>query len=96
MYLIVAFDLNSDIVDVPEWVIKNRDSVRNKFLNWIYYSQNKKNNKKRDGSQVNYVCYNSEEFINWLNTKLRPNEEAFVVEKNVDDDAWPNTPMIFF
>lgn len=32
MYLIVEFDLNSDLVSVPKRVVENIDAVRHSFL----------------------------------------------------------------
>ncbi len=38
MYLIVEFDLNMDLVDVPGRVVANRDSIRQSFLHWGLFS----------------------------------------------------------
>ena len=51
MYLIVEFDLNSDLVSVPKRVVENIDVVRHSFLRWVYSPQNKKKFvKKVEGS----------------------------------------------
>lgn len=102
MYLIVEFDLNSDLVSVPKRVVENIDVVRHSFLRWVYSPQNKKKFVKKvegsDGQSFECICYNSEEFIDWLNKKvLRAGEnKAALVEKNIDRQSCRNYPSIFF
>lgn len=102
MYLIVEFDLNSDLVSVPERVVENIDVVRHSFLRWVYSPQNKKKFVKKvessDGQSFECICYNSEEFIDWLNKKaLQAGEnKATLVEKNIDRQSCRNYPSIFF
>ncbi len=35
MKLLVQFDVDADIIDVPQKVIDNRDRYRNQFNKWI-------------------------------------------------------------
>lgn len=49
MYLIVEFDLNADLVWVPERVLENIDAVRHRFLRWVYSPEGKKTHEKDDG-----------------------------------------------
>ena len=62
MYLIVEFDLNSDLVSVPKRVAENIDVVRHSFLRWVYSPQNKKKFVKKvegsDGQSFECICYN--------------------------------------
>lgn len=102
MYLIVEFDLNSDLVDVPEKVIENMEDVRHSFLRWVYSPHNKKKFAKivkdSNGHSLECICYNSEEFIDWLNKKVLQAGEnkATLVEKNIDRQSCRNYPSIFF
>ncbi len=96
MELIVEFDLNADLVSVPERVVKNIDVIRQRFLRWVYSPEGKKKLTKKmespDGQRFACVCYNSEEFIDWLNKKVL----QVLVEKNIDSQACGNVPSIFF
>ncbi len=102
MELIVEFDLNADLVSVPERVVENIDVIRQRFLRWVYSPEGKKKLTKKmaspDGQRFACVCYNSEEFIDWLNKKvLQAGEDrAALVEKNIDSQACGDVPSIFF
>ena len=54
--------------------------------------------KGSDGQRFVCICYNSEEFIDWLNKKvLQAGEDrAALVEKNIDSRSRGNVPSIFF
>ena len=101
MYLIVEFDLNADLVRVPERVLENIDAVRHRFLRWVYSPEGKKKLMKKmtgsDGQSFACICYNSEEFIDWLNKKvLQAGEErAVLVGKNIDSRSCGSVPSIF-
>lgn len=102
MELIVEFDLNADLVSVPESVVENIDVIRQRFLRWAYSPEGKKKLTKKmkgsDGQRFACICYNSEEFIDWLNKKvLQAGEDrAALVEKNIDSRSRGNVPSIFF
>lgn len=51
-----------------------------------------------DGQSFACICYNSEEFIDWLNKKVLQAEEdrAALVEKNIDSRSYRSVPSIFF
>ena len=42
MLLVLMFDRDADVVNVPQSVIDNRDRLRKKFLRWIYSKNNLK------------------------------------------------------
>ncbi len=102
MELIVEFDLNADLVSVPARVAESIDVIRQRFLRWVYSPEGKKKLTKMmersDGQRFACVCYNSEEFIDWLNKKvLQAGEDrAALVEKNIDSQAYGDVPSIFF
>ena len=102
MELIVEFDLIADLVSVPARVAENIDVIRQRFLRWVYSPEGKekltKKMERSDGQRFACVCYNSEEFIDWLNKKvLQAGEDrAALVEKNIDSQACGDVPSIFF
>ena len=91
MYLILEFDLNMDLINVPAHIVTDKEEIRHKFLNWVYSSTNRKKYTKRikrsDGTYLSCVCYGSEEFVCWLNRKCLNNGEdpATIIKKNIDD-----------
>ena len=102
MELIVEFDLNADLVSVPARVAESIDVIRQRFLRWVYSPEGQKKLTKKmegsDGQRFACICYNSEEFIDWLNKKvLQAGEDrAALVEKNIDSQAYGDVPSIFF
>ncbi len=102
MELIVEFDLNADLVSVPESVVENIEVIRQRFLRWVYSPEGQKKLTKKmvgsDGQSFACVCYNSEEFIDWLNKKvLQAGEDrAALVKKNIDSQFCGSVPSIFF
>ena len=102
MELIVEFDLNADLVSVPARVAESIDVIRQRFLRWVYSPEGQKKLTKKmegsDGQRFACICYNSEEFIDWLNKKVLQAEEdrAALVEKNIDSRSYRSVPSIFF
>lgn len=101
MKLLIEFDVYSDIVDVPEFVINDINKYRNRFLDWMYNPKVKHKYWRKDvdafGHKFKGVCYGSEAFIEWLNTKVLKNseEKAALVEAETDYDG-DSYPKIFF
>ena len=101
MKLLIEFDVYSDIVDVPEVVIKDIQKYRNKFLDWLYNPKIKHKHWRKElepnGRKSYYVCYGSDAFIEWLNAKvLKDSEEkATLVESETEYDG-NEYPKIFF
>lgn len=91
MKMVVEFDISADIIDVPEWVILEREALRRRFLKWLY-SWDGSRRWKRGGC----YCYRSDAFVEWLNRKvLREGERAEVLEIGVRE--WDERlPDIFF
>ena len=101
MKLLIEFDVYSDIVDVPEFVIKDIQKYRNKFLDWLYNPKIKHKywriGRDASGRRFKGVCYGSDAFIEWLNAKvLKDSEEkATLVESETEYDG-NDYPKIFF
>ena len=102
VYLILEFDLNMDLINVPAHIVTDKEEIRHKFLNWVYSSTNRKKYTKRikrsDGTYLSCVCYGSEEFVCWLNRKCLNNGEdpATIIKKNIDDSQMKNVERILF
>ena len=35
MQMIVEFDISADLIEVPEWVVRDRERLRQRFLKWL-------------------------------------------------------------
>lgn len=102
MQLIVEFDCYADMLDVPSIVVEERDSLKRKFLNWLYcpkshhtYYQYIMDSR---GHRTKCLVYGSKEFVDWLNNKIlrASDEKAVIAERDIDVDMYQDVPLIFF
>ena len=102
MRMLVEFDVDADIIDVPQYVIDDRLRYRNQFYKWLSDPSVKhkywRTYKSQDGSNYVCLCYRSEAFVEWLNKKLRKaGDNVCVVQTHVAIDDYRDTlPSIFF
>lgn len=91
MKMIVEFDVDADIIDVPQYIIEERELIRRRFVKWLY----NKGSKHKYWVRVdcgNRKCfalnYRSDAFVEWLNEKVlqKSIEKATVVEQHVSVD----------
>lgn len=102
MQLLVEFDLDADIIDVPQFVVENRNRYRNQFYKWL--SDPKVKHKywekiqNRDGTHFIGLRFRSEAFVEWLNRKIRKTGDcATIVQCHVPIEDYHDTlPSIFF
>jgi len=97
MRMLVEFDINADIIDVPQSVIDNREVLRRRFLKWLYDRNNKHKYWRMLGGTMG-VMYRSDAFVEWLNKKvLRDSEEkASIIQQYVPSKNEENLPSVFF
>ena len=100
MKMVLSFEFDADIIDVPKSIIENKDELKNEFYDWLYdknihhrFWANEKG--VQDGTQFG-VVYRSDAFIEWINTYvLLGVEKASLLEEQVDD--WDRTlPTLWF
>lgn len=101
MKMIVEFDIDADIIDVPQSVIDNREILRRQFLKWIYNKSIKHKYwvamKDSTGKSIVGVRYRSDAFVEWLNKKvlIKNGDKAKILQTAVweyPDDL----PSIYF
>ena len=67
MLLVTKFDIDADLIDVPQSVIEQANVYQEQFFSWLF---NKNNNHKywwyEKGKKVG-CAYRSDAFIEWLN-----------------------------
>jgi hypothetical protein len=90
MKLLIEFDIDSDIIYVPDFVIENLDQLRRSFLSWIYNKHNTKymfKKKNERGEVYYYVKYRGDAFVFWLNkTLLKSNEDkAKIIAEHIKE-----------
>lgn len=103
MKLLIEFDLDADIIEVPQFVVDRRDVLKRRFWKWISNKAIKHKYwvKIRDAhGRYHYgLRYRADAFVEWLNKKYISNEseKAFVVQSHVSiDDFHQELPFIFF
>lgn len=102
MKMIVEFDIDADIIDVPQRIIKERELIRRRFLKWLYDKGNKHKycvQVENNGKKYDALCYRSDALVEWLNKKVLQNsvEKATIVKQHVAVDSYcEEYPVIQF
>ncbi len=99
MLLALEFDVDADIINVPEDVIVHKDTYRKRFLKWLYSTNNKYKVRTTDSNGKVFcgICFRSDAFVEWLNKTIikDTNEKAEIVICHTNN--YPdNIPRIFF
>lgn len=91
MKMIVEFDISADLIEVPEWVVRDREILSRRFFKWLYGWEGSRRYRKGG-----CYCYRSDAFVEWLNKKVLENgEQARTLEVGIRD--WDEKlPKIFF
>lgn len=90
MQMIVEFDIGADLIEVPEWVVRDREKLRRQFFKWLTGFEGSRRYRKGG-----CYCYRSDAFVYWLNKKLLKGEQARVVQEQLRE--WDDSlPSIFF
>lgn len=101
MKMAIQFDLDADIVEVPEFVVVNRELMKRHFWKWL----NNKSTKHKywamstdcRGKKSIWLRYRGDAFVEWLNKKVldKNDQKAYIVEEYVSE--YPDDmPFIFF
>lgn len=74
--IVISADGDRKVYSVPDVVANDLQKYCNEFCNeWIWSSPCAKKYRTRNG-----VCYNEDDFIDYLNTYLFPNEKSVFVK----------------
>ena len=98
MQMMLEFDINADIIDVPQFIIENREQYGRRFLKWLYDKRNRHQYWVTFSNGVKGVCFRSNAFVEWLNKKIlkESGEKAEILLEEVDVAAYRHLPSIFF
>lgn len=88
MKLVLEFDYDADIIEVPQYVLDNKDLLKKRFLNWMYCKHSRHKYwvtlQDSNGKKFRGVKYRSDAFVEWLNKKvLEEGQKAIIVENHV-------------
>ena len=98
MKMMIEFDINADIIEVPESVVKDRELLRRRFLKWLYDKNVRHKYWVTSSGGEKGVCYRSDAFVEWLSKKVLKGDlvKAEIVAEEVDIDEYKHLPSIFF
>jgi hypothetical protein len=93
MLLVIQFDIDADIIDVPQTIIENAGYYQDQFLKWLYNeSVNHSYWSYKDGKKYGLV-YHSDAFAEWLNKYPleKNNQKAKIVSQHLSEyeKSWP-------
>ncbi len=89
MKLVLEFDLDADMIEVPQSVIDQRELLQKRFFKWLYNPQTRHNYwvtmRVSSGKTFTGVRYRSDAFVEWLNKKVlaKEAEKAYVIEEHL-------------
>lgn len=101
MKLILEFDFDADVIEVPQYVLENREVLRKRFLKWLYSGQTRHKYwvtvRDVDGKKFRGVKYRSDAFVEWLNKKVLMDgmEKASILEEHVHEYAEDIPKLVF-
>ena len=101
MKMVIQFDLDADIVEVPDFIVENRELMKRRFWKWL---SNKSVKHKYwvtavDGAGIEFtgLRFRGDAFVEWLNKKVleKGDQKAHIVEEHILH--YPkDMPSIFF
>lgn len=97
MQMLVICD-TTDLIEVPQFVIDDRELYRRRFRNWIQDEKVRHQYwvKFHDGSKG--LKFRTGAFVEWLNKKVLKNKEdkARIVAEGVDEEQYKELPSVWF
>lgn len=98
MQMMLEFDINADIIEVPQSVIDDREMYRRRFLKWLYDKNIHHKYWVSFSDETKGVCFRANAFVEWLNKKILKDRRgrAVIVLEGVDIDAYRHLPSLFF
>lgn len=101
MELILEFDFDADVIEVPQYVLENREILQKRFLKWLYGKQTRHKYwvilRDSNGRKYRDVRYRSDAFVEWLNKKVLTDEieKASILEEHVHEYAEDIPKLVF-
>jgi len=90
MLLKIKFDNDCDIIELPDFIVKDIRQYQSDFIDWMYDKTSDHSYWILDGDAKLGCCFRSEAFVDWLNENVLKNSD---VKADVVDTFVPyNTP----
>jgi len=83
MRLVVQFDIDADIIEVPEEIISKIDFYREEFLKWLFDKNNNHNYWKYKNGEKFACSYRSEAFCEFLNKYHLGKNKAEIIQTRI-------------
>ncbi len=96
--VLVQFDLDADIIECPNWIIKDLELHQQSFNEWLFDEMNDHSYWVYENGEKYGCCYRSNAFVEWLNRFILKecDDKAFVIDKQVDMKEIETMPTINF
>ncbi|WP_292380353.1 hypothetical protein [Methanosarcina sp. UBA289] len=97
MLLVIQFDIDADIIDVPQTIIENAGHYQDQFHKWL---SNKAVNHSywfyKDGKKYGLI-FRSDAFVEWLNKyPLKENSQKAKIVSQHSSEYEKALPILFF
>ncbi len=98
MKLLIEFDVDGDIIDVPQYIIDKKDLYRSRFYKWLSNESIRHSYWVTFPNGMKGLCFRSDALVEWINKKVLKNsdEKAVVLQQHVAVDDHADLPSIFF
>ena len=98
MRVLVEFCIDADMIECPDFIVKDLESYQGEFSKWLCNEENDHNYWVYKNGEKYGCNYRSEAFVEWLNTFVLNTcaEKARVIDKKLNRDAIKGIPKIFF
>ena len=98
MLLFVEFDINADIINVPQSVIDDRENLSRRFLKWLYDKNTKHKYWYTFPGGEKGVIFRSDAFVDFLNKHVLMDsaQKATILQQEVPLEEKKDLPSVFF
>lgn len=97
MLLVTQFDIDADIIDVPQTIVEDAEYYQDQFLKWLYNKSVNHSHWSYKDSKKHGLIYRSDAFVEWLNKyPLKENsQKAKIVSQHLSEYE-KILPILFF
>jgi hypothetical protein len=97
MLLVTQFDIDADIIDVPQTIVEDAEYYQDQFLKWLYNKSVNHSYWSYKDSKKHGLIYRSDSFVEWLNKyPLKENsQKAKIVSQHLSEYE-KILPILFF
>ena len=96
MLVNVIYEMDFDIIDVPDSIANNINDIQQEFFNWLFDESND-HGYWIISNGIKCCAYGTKEFVKWINDNLayESDEKAKIISRNLTG-LNNNYPTIYF